>query len=306
MFPAGVGQVRVRYVTLPSGLSLRVAESGDGRAGPSTALGTTAANRPPVLLIHGWGASIFMWRAWFAPLAAAGRHVIAVDLPGHGLSEKPAVPERYRVAALVSVVRELIELERLAPVDVVAQSMGGTVALELALASDSPVRRLVLVNPAAFGRVRLQRLARLVSPSRVDTVLPHLVPRWIVARAHRMVYGDPSRITAHDIDEYWAPSQFPSFARAMRLLVHEFTWTRLPAEAMAKRIGPLTKRVLVVLGTRDRLVRDARQYLDALRAAGAPLDVKVIAEGGHAVNEERAEEVVHLTLDFLDRQLGDT
>lgn len=293
MFPAGVGGVRVRNVTLKSGLVLRVAESGDRESAP-------------VLLIHGWGASIFMWRDWFAPLAVAGRRAIAIDLPGHGLSQKPGDAEHYRVASLVAVVRELIELEALTPVDVVAQSMGGTIALELAVAGDSPVRRLVLVNPAAFGRVRMQRLARLVSPSRVDTVLPHLVPRWIVARAHRMVYGDPSRITPHDINEYWAPSQFPSFARAMRLLVHEFSWNRLPAGAMAKRIGPLAKRVLVVLGTRDHLVRDAGPYVEALRDAGAALELKVIAGGGHAVNEERADEVVRLTLEFLDRQLDDT
>jgi pimeloyl-ACP methyl ester carboxylesterase len=246
-----------------------------------------------------------MWRAWFAPMAAAGRHVIAVDLPGHGLSDKPDDPQFYRVEVLTEVVRELIEHEGLAPTDVVAQSMGGTIALELATIANSPVRRLVLINPAAFGRVRLQRLARLVSPSRVDSVLPHLVPRWIVARAHRMVYGDPSRITKHDIDEYWAPSQFPGFARAMRMLVHQFSWTRQPAAEMAKRIGPLKKRVLVVLGTRDRLVREAGPYVEALRAAGASLEMQVIAGGGHAVNEERADEVVPLTLAFLDRQLSD-
>jgi pimeloyl-ACP methyl ester carboxylesterase len=293
MFPAGVASIRARNVTLQSGLVVRIAESGE-------------RGNAPVLLVHGWGASIFMWRGWFAPLAAAGHHVIALDLPGHGLSQKPIEPSAYRLASLVSVVRELIALEQLAPVDVVAQSMGGTVALALATADGSPVRRLVLVNPAAFGRVRLQRLARLVSPSRVDSVLPHLVPRWIVARAHRMVYGDPSRITPHDIDEYWAPSQFPDFARAMRMLVHEFSWTRAPAAEMAKRIGPLAARMMLVLGTRDRLVRDAAPYAEALRTAGAPFDVKIIAGGGHAVNEERADEVVRLTLDFLDGQLGDT
>jgi 4,5:9,10-diseco-3-hydroxy-5,9,17-trioxoandrosta-1(10),2-diene-4-oate hydrolase len=293
MFPAGAGHVRVRNVTLRSGLVLRVAESGE-------------RGNAPVLLIHGWGASIFMWRAWFAPMAAAGRHVIAVDLPGHGLSDKPDDPQLYRVEELTEVVRELIELEGLAPTDVVAQSMGGTIALELATIANSPVRRLVLINPAAFGRVRLQRLARLVSPSRVDSVLPHLVPRWIVARAHRLVYGDPSRISTRDIDEYWAPSQFPGFARAMRMLVHQFSWSRLPAGEMAKRIGPLKTRVLVILGTRDRLVREAGAYVEALRAVGTSLEVKIIAGGGHAVNEERADEVVPLTLAFLDRQLSDT
>jgi pimeloyl-ACP methyl ester carboxylesterase len=293
MFPAGESHVRVRQVTLRSGLSLRIAESGK-------------ASDPPVLLIHGWGASIFMWRDWFAPLASAGRHVIAVDLPGHGLSDKPEDAELYRAGPLAAVIREAIDAVGLTHVDVVAQSMGGSIALELAVSANSPVRRLVLVNPAALGRVRLQRLARLVSPSRVDSVLPHLVPRWIVARAHRMVYGDPSRITKRDIDEYWAASQFPSFSRAMRLLVHQFSWTRLPVDEMAKRLGPIANRLLVILGTRDRLVRDARPYVDALVEDGVSLELRLVAGGGHAVNEERAQEVILLTLEFLDRESGDT
>jgi pimeloyl-ACP methyl ester carboxylesterase len=159
----------------------------------------------------------------------------------------------------------------------------------------------VLVNPACFGRVRLQKLARLVSPSLVDVVLPHLVARWIVARTHRMVYGDPSGITARDEDEYWAPSQFPSFARAMRRLLHEFRWTRPPARLMAERIGALSDRMLVVLGTRDRLVLDAAPYVTSLAEYGAPLELRMIEGGGHAVNEERPANVIQLALDFLAR-----
>jgi pimeloyl-ACP methyl ester carboxylesterase len=288
MYPAGLADVRTRKITLRSGLTVRIAESGE-------------QGRPPVLLLHGWGASLYMWRAWHAPLAAAGRHVIAVDLPGHGLSDKPDDAKVYRIESLAAAVQEIVEREGMKEVDVVAQSMAGTIAIELATSPESRVRRMVLVNPACFGRVRLQKLARLVSPSLVDVVLPHLVSRWIVARTHRMVYGDPSRITPRDEDEYWAPSQFPSFARAMRRLLHEFRWARPPAGLMAKRLAALKDRIFVVLGTRDRLVLDARAYLAALAAEGATIEHKVIEGGGHAVNEERADEVVQLALDFFAR-----
>lgn len=287
MFPAGVKDVRVRSFTLSNGIALRVAESGrpGGRA---------------TLLLHGWGASIYMWRDWFTPLAAAGRRVIAVDLPGHGLSDKPDDARMYRVEALVAAMHELITRETRGDVDVVAQSMAGTIALALATARESRVAKLVLVNPAAFGRIRNHRLFRVVSPGIVDVVLPRLVSRWIVARTHRMVFGDPSRITSRDEDEYWAPSQFPSYARAMRLLLHEFHWTRPPVAEMAARLRPIAEHILVVLGTRDRLVLDSQPYVAALQASGAPVSVKLVENGGHAVNEERPEEVVALALRFLD------
>lgn len=286
MFPAGSSHVRTRLVTLASGLRLRVAEAGE-------------RTHPPVLLLHGWGASIYMWRDWFAPLAAAGRRVIAIDLPGHGLSDKPEAAHAYRLDALMSVVRELLDAEGIATTDVVAQSMAGTIALELAMEHSSRIGRAVVVNPACFGRVRLQRLGRMLSPSFVDALLPHLVARWIIARTHRMVYGDPSRITRRDEDEYWAPSQYPSYARAMRRLVHEFRWTRMPARDMAQRLSALGKDVLVVLGTKDSLVRDAPGYVAQLREHGARLQVRMLENGGHAVNEERATEVVELVLAYL-------
>lgn len=286
MFPAGRAEIEVRYVRLPSGVLLRVLESG-------------AANADPILLLHGWGASVYMWRDWLTALAAAGRRVIAVDLPGHGLSDKPDAAEHYSLAGMAAAVRALMQAESLHGVDVVAQSMAGTIAVEIAATDPGQIRRLVLVNPACFGRVRIQRLARMVSPPVVDRVLPRLVPRWLIARTHKMVYGDPSRVTRRDEDEYWAPSQFPGFTRAMRQLVHEFTWTRAPATQMAERLRAMESRVLVVLGSKDTLVRDAAEYVAELRATGFRPRVDTIAGGGHAVNEERPDEVIALTTQFL-------
>jgi pimeloyl-ACP methyl ester carboxylesterase len=286
MFPAGVPGVRVRQVAIQGGLRLRVAESGPAQGSPT-------------LLLHGWGASLYMWRGWFAPLAAAGRRAIAVDLPGHGLTDKPDRDDAYSLQALAGTITALMDAEGIGAADVVAQSMAGTVAIELALAPKRWVRRLALVNPACFGRIRLQALARAVSPPLVDHVLPRLVTRGIVSRAHRLVYGNPSLITDRDEDEYWAPSQFPAYARAMRRLLHEFPWARPPAAEMAARLQRLKEPALVVLGTKDRLVRDARPYAAALRELGAPLVIREVNGGGHAVNEERPDEVVALTMAHL-------
>jgi pimeloyl-ACP methyl ester carboxylesterase len=259
--------------------------------------------KPPVLLVHGWGASLYMWRDWFAPLAERGFHVVALDLPGHGLSDKPSEKGRYRLASLTAAVRETIAAIGLVRPHVVAQSMGGTIALDLAVSGDPAHGRLVLVNPACFGHVHLLPLAQRASPEVVEPMLARLVPRWVVDRAHRRVYGDPSLITPEDVDQYWAPSQFPGYAPAMRRLLHEFTWTRPSLSTMVQRLRTLTPPTsppLVVLGTRDRLVRDARPYAAALRKAGAPLEIYSSVGGGHALNEERPREVLALVTAFLE------
>ena len=264
-------------------------ESGDERA-------------RPVLLVHGWGVSAYMWRDWFHPLAKAGFRAIAPDLPGHGLSDKPEDGDSYTLDGLVSGLRSLIETERLASAHVVAQSMGGTIGLALAARAEVSLGRLVLVNPACFGVVHNLSLAQLVSTRAMESMLERVVPRWVVARARRVVYGDPSRMTEENIDQYWAPSQFPGYARAMGRLLHGFSWQRIESGRMAATLRALRGEAtppLVILGTRDRLVRDARPYVASLRAAGAPLEVYESHGGGHAVNEERPEEIVPVVLRFL-------
>jgi pimeloyl-ACP methyl ester carboxylesterase len=281
MFPAGVAGVRTRMVELRGGLRLRVAVNG-------------AEDAPNVLLLHGWGASIYMWRSWFAPLASMGYRVLAADLPGHGLSDKPEDASAYRLASLAQVVRDLLDAERLDRVDVVAQSMAGTIALELALAGESRIGRLALVNPAAFGVIPPLRLTPLMRFGFVGRLMPHLLTRGSVARAHRLVYGDPSRITAQNIDQYWAPSQFPAYSRALWRLALSFAWQRPPVESMAERLRASGRQVQVILGGRDRLVLDSRAYVEALVARDAPVHASVVEQGGHAVNEEYPIDVMRL------------
>jgi pimeloyl-ACP methyl ester carboxylesterase len=288
MFPSGVPGIRVRRVALPGGVTLRLAESGD-------------PNAPPVLLLHGWGASIYMWRAWFAPLASAGYRPVAVDLPGHGLSDKPDERGAYTLARQVEVLRELLAVEGLTGASVVAQSMGASIALELALAEPSAIGPLVLVNPSLFGRVGLVTIGRLLSPTFVDRTLARLVPRWLVAGLHRRVYSHPSRVTPRDIDEYWAPSQLPGYARALWQLVHEFQWERAPVRVMTERLGRLGTRPLVLLGGRDALVKGSRPYAAALRRAGAGIELHELPDGGHAMNEEEPETVMKVALAALGR-----
>ena len=286
MFPAGRAGLSARFVELRNGLRLRVVEAGD-------------RGRPVVLLLHGWGASAYMWRDWLAPLAAAGYRVIAPDLPGHGVSAKPLDAEAYSRDAMVSSVRLLLEHERAGVAHVVGQSMGGTIAIDLATSHPQVVAQLVLVNPATFGRVRMIAFFRRMSPTMIEAVLPRLVPRWLIARTHGMVYGDPTRVTAQDINEYWAPSQFPGFSRAMRRLLHRFDWTRAAPEEMARLLAPMADRTLVILGTRDRLVVGASEYASAVRQRLPGLRVYMADGGGHAVNEERPGDLVPRVRSFL-------
>jgi pimeloyl-ACP methyl ester carboxylesterase len=99
----------------------------------------------PLLLIHGLGGS---WRSWGPVLdgLAAEREVIALDLPGHG--DTPPLDGETSIATLADAVEGFMEARDLAGVDVVGNSMGGRLVLELARRGE--VGDTVAVDPGGF------------------------------------------------------------------------------------------------------------------------------------------------------------
>jgi pimeloyl-ACP methyl ester carboxylesterase len=276
MYPAGVDGVSARFIRLPSGLTLRVVE-----AGP---LGGAV-----MVLVHGWGASAYTYRAAIPALAAAGHRVVAVDLPGHGLSDKPRDAAQYTHTGMASMMTAVLEQLDVRGACVVGQSMGGAIVLELALAHVPRVARVALVNPVCLSPLPLVRLAQVVTLPAIKPWAHHLAPRFIVQALLRLAYADASLVSEHDVDEYWAPSQFPGFAAALIECLHSFSWTPFTADLLAAIQCP----VLLIVGTADHLVRGAEHGAAAIRG----LRVVRVA-GGHAVNEECPSEVNAMLLDF--------
>ena len=104
----------------------------------------------PVLFIHGLGSAGFLgWRFNLSQIAR-GHRVLAPDLPGFGRSDKP-LSARYGVPLFTRTLLRYLDTQRVGKVALVGASMGGRIALELALYSPARVSRLVLVNALGLG-----------------------------------------------------------------------------------------------------------------------------------------------------------
>jgi pimeloyl-ACP methyl ester carboxylesterase len=176
--------------------------------------------------------------------------------------------------------------------------MGGAVAVKAALEAPNRVRGLVLLAPVGFGTIDLMGLVRLATPDVVAPVLPYLVPRAAVTVALRLAYGRRGRASARDVDEYWAATRWPSFVRAMRLLLHGFEW----APGRAEELQRLRARALVLFGTRDRFVRprSAEKYV----ACAPDARLSLVPDAGHVLPEEVPAEVNRAIVEFA-RALDD-
>ncbi|MEM8556683.1 MAG: alpha/beta fold hydrolase [Bacteroidota bacterium] len=123
---------------------------------------------PPVLLLHGLGSNLSFWRANIDTLVASGRRVIALDLPGFGKSSKQGVPGT--MGDYAATVGGLLDTLGLGAVDLVGHSMGGQIAMTLALAHPERVRRLVLAAPAGIEEFTAEQglmLKGFMTPERI-------------------------------------------------------------------------------------------------------------------------------------------
>jgi pimeloyl-ACP methyl ester carboxylesterase len=279
IYPAGIGAASAKFLRLPSGIRVRVVESGpeEGEA---------------VVMLPGWGCSAYAFRKNIGALARSGTRVVAVELKGQGGSDKPLGEGEYTVESLTRHAIEVLDALEIERGTLVGLSLGGLIAARVALEAPERVKRLALIDPVGFGRVRLVGLAQLF-PAAMGALLPRVAGRWAFALALRGAYGSLGRPTARDVDEYFAPARDPAFVQTLWALLHEVDWRLLTSDELRR----LTMPLLVIFGREDRLVspRDAERL-----TREAPQGRAMFIEGaGHASAEEAPDEVNAALAEFI-------
>lgn len=282
MFPAGDPAYRVSFPRLRSGIKVRVVERGDSRS-------------PPVLLVHGFGCSAYVFRRNMPALAEAGFRAIAIDLKGHGLSDKPLGSGEYAIDSLVEHLRDVLDALHLDRPALVGHSLGGSLIYHFASRYPERARCLGMLSSVGLSGVRLMWLYRLLTPAPLTAALRKIRPRFIVKIALRRVYGKRGHFSERDVEEYLAPSQFPEFALAMRAVLHNYDWNA----AKHRRLATVDLPAAAVWGTLDHLMpRDGM----AIYVALVPQVVlHAIPDAGHIITEETPKEVNEALLDLLHR-----
>ena len=146
-------------------------------------------SNPALVLIHGFASSTLVWSKVFLALAAAGFHVIAVDLLGFGYSGKPRNGE-YTIAGQACFLMSLLERLGINRATFVGSSYGGAVAATCALDHPERVDKLVLVGAVNNNEPLRYNLMRLFgSPLLGDVVSPLLIGsrrllRWRMKRVY--------------------------------------------------------------------------------------------------------------------------
>lgn len=243
----------------------------------------TAGSGDPVLLIHGLGLDRRMWDPQVAALASTHR-IIRMDLPGAGRSAVPLGPYKMAEAAA-----RVLNAAGATQAHVVGLSLGGEVAVDLALTYPDRVRSLVLVDAAlggwAWSQPFVDRVGRYIQSARTTDV----------AAANAGWLGD----------ELFVPARRDSIiARQLREMVMEYPgtfwlhpeWQQGPTPPALRRLETIKAPTLVLIGELD--LPDFQHIADTL-VARVPQVRRVSLPGvGHMANMEAPSEVNRLMLSF--------
>ena len=282
IFPAGRPGYRVSFQPLRSGLTVRVVERGDARA-------------PPVVLVPGWGCSVYTYRHNMPALAEAGYRVIAVDLKGHGLSDKPRSAAEYTIESLTEHLHDILDALELDRPMLVGHSMGASLLYHFASRFQARAGMLALLAPVGLGGVRPMRVYQTLTPRFLVPLVRLFTPRLPVKIALMRVYGVRGTFTEEDVDQYLAPIRLRDSPAALRELLHSYDWHAV------KRLDlkPVRVPAIAIWGSLDHLMSKGEIGLYERLIPG--IELHEIAGAGHVAPEETPEEVNTALISFFRR-----
>jgi pimeloyl-ACP methyl ester carboxylesterase len=218
------------------------------------------ADGPTVVLLHGFPEFWYGWRFQIPTLAAAGLRVIAPDMRGYNLSEKPPGVAAYAPRRLAADIRELIRERGAERALLAGHDWGAAVAWVVAMAHPEVVERLAILNVPHPRRM----VAALRRPGRQllrSWYMFFFQPPWLPERV--LAAGDwwmlrysfehdarPEAFTPADIDRYRTAWSQPGAAEAM--LNYYRASMRRPPSGRGDGLQPIQAPTLVIWGERDR------------------------------------------------------
>jgi pimeloyl-ACP methyl ester carboxylesterase len=258
-----------RYMDLPGDLRVHYRDEGPRDA-------------PPLVLVHGYSASLHAWEPWVKRLSPEFR-VITLDLPGHGLTRAPAAYEAAtsRSVAIVDELTRKLGVERFV---LGGNSMGGGVAWNYTLAHPERVRGLVLVDAAGWPDPdRDQKGSPLVFKLLANpvgrTILRNANPGLMAEKGLKQAYGDDRLVTEAVVTRYVELARAPGH-RAILTSGRGAPRPTVTPETFKAIHAP----TLVMTGERDALIPadHARGFAGAIPGA----KLIVYPEGGHVPMEQ--------------------
>jgi haloalkane dehalogenase len=249
---------------------------------------------PPVLFLHGWPTSSYLWRDVMAPVAESNR-AIAIDLPGFGASSKPP-GATYGFGlydrALDGFLGEL-GIDRVA---LAVHDLGGPIGLHWALHRPERLTRLALLNTLVYPEFS-DMVHQFIHACSTSPIREQLTSPAGLEAAMKLGLADEANLTNEVLAAVVEPFGTDAERRALAdagigLEVEGF-------EEIARLLPGLGVPVRIVYGEQDRILPDVAETMARVKRDVPGTEVTALAQCGHFLQEEAPEEIgAHLAKFF--------
>ena len=248
----------------------------------------------PLILIHGFGASIYSWRNIIDPLAEE-YHVYAIDLLGFGYSAKPDID--YNLQLYTDQVEALIDKYNLDSVTLIGNSLGGKISANLAIQKPDKVESLVLIDAAGYEMEKNNTplLFQLAKVPGVRKILALFNSKKRIRKILEGVYYDDKKVTEQVVEAYYRPYKTKGALRAPMALLNG----GMKKEGFSSKIKEITAPSLIIWGEEDQWIPLRKGYKYHQDIPDSKLIV--LTHAGHVPQEEVPEIVATSVLEFLNK-----
>jgi pimeloyl-ACP methyl ester carboxylesterase len=249
---------------------------------------------PPVLLLHGWPTSSFLWREVMPPIARRNR-VLALDLPGFGGSDKPP-GARYDFELFGRALDGFLAELEVDEVALAVHDLGGPVGLHWALHHPERVTKLALLNTLVYPEFS-EAVMEFVKACTTPELREQLTSPEGLEAAMRLGLADESHLTEDVLAAVRAPFQT---AEERRSLADAGIGLQPEGFAeIARRLPSISVPVRIVYGERDRVLPDVADTMARVAGDVPQAVVTSLPDCGHFLQEEAPQEVGELLADFF-------
>ena len=249
---------------------------------------------PPIVLLHGLGESSIIWAYNIEPLAKSYT-VYALDLPGHGHSDKPKWP--YSLNKSVDFLSSFLSILNLERPHLIGNSLGGMIALETAFKQPNQLGKLVLVDSAGLGKELASFLKIMTLPlvGELMTMPTKAGLRFLLKQVVANPHSIPNDLIESLVQERNRKGNKRSMLRILRSGVNiRGIHTRL---IDVSRLEYLNVPTYILWGREDKIFPSSHGQNAAMRLPRGRLTV--FEDCGHWPQIEKHREFNRLVVEFL-------
>lgn len=244
---------------------------------------------PPVIFLHGVAASLYDWDSLLPAVVGAGYRAFALDLPGHGESEKPDDPAAYTAGRVERALEAWLQsLKDGPPYIFIGHSFGGYLSLRYALRCPQQVRALVLIDPYYSPRQPQPLLRWFLPRPTLGIRVMQITPLPLI---DRVLGWDPV-----DASRFSAEARWQVAVDYKRASPHILNYPRTIRD-LTPQLGKIRAPTLVIWGDHDLTLQPSS--FPPLVAAIPGAVGHPIPGSGHQPHIGQPERVQKLVLDFL-------